>query len=157
MEKRARKRDRGSSGVSSSERARKARRGHPGFAYFEQKMLPVLKQLNKLYNFPSWAMNPKHAEIDRSLMLRKVQGYLVEIGDHLTRTFDVGRRAEAWEYVAEKAETKLRGPVLRRLYDDIVAQSGEQGDQPVAEVSKDHEEKDSSSGRKSEGSTKGSR
>ena len=68
-------------------------------------------------------MNPKHAEIDRSLMLRKVQGYLVEIGDHVVRTFGAERHAEAWEYVAEKAEAKLRGPVLRQLYNDIVARN----------------------------------
>ena len=111
------------SSSSAPSRARKVGRGHPGYAYFEREMHPVLKPLNKLYNFPSWAMNPKHAETDRSLMLRKVQGYLVEIGDHVARTFGAERHAEAWEYVAEKAEAKLRGPVLRRLYGDIVARN----------------------------------
>ena len=60
------------SSSSAPSRARKVGRGHPGYAYFEREMHPVLKPLNKLYNFPSWAMNPKHAETDRSLMLRKV-------------------------------------------------------------------------------------
>jgi len=126
-----------SSTTSSASRSRKVGRSHPGYAYFEREMHPVLKPLNKLYNFPSWAMNPKHAEIDRSLMLRKVQGYLVEIGDHVARTFGAERHAEAWEYVAEKAEAKLRGPVLRRLYGDIVARNqkeaaGGKGEEDVA-------------------------
>ena len=108
---------------ASATRARKVGRNHPGFAYFEREMHPVLKRLNKLYNFPSWAMDPKHAKTDRRLMLRKVQGFLMDIGDHVVRTFVAERHAEAWEYVAEKSEAKLRGPVLRRLYDDIVARN----------------------------------
>ena len=141
------KRSRGSAGAaaaaysstSSASRARKVGRSHPGYAYFEREMHPVLKPLNKLYNFPSWAMNPKHAEIDRSLMLRKVQVYLVEIGDHVVRTFSEERHAEAWEYVAEKAETRLRGPVLRRLYDDIVGgnQNGAVDEEEDAACEKD--------------------
>ena len=92
--------------------------------YFDREMQPILKTLNKLYNFPSWAMNPKHANTDRNLILAKVQKYLVDIGNFVVTKFPSNRHAEAWEYVAEKAQSKLRGPVLWRLYSDIVARDG---------------------------------
>ena len=107
---------------------------------------------------PRPAAAPPWVGMDRGIEAAGSLKRLIPLPAACAQVGTIGTDAtEAWEYVAEKAETKLRGPVLRRLYDDIVAQSGEQGDQPVAEASKDHEEKDSSSGRKSEGSTKGSR
>lgn len=54
-------------------------------------------------------------------MLAKVQKYLVDIGDFVVSTFESGRHAEAWEFIAEKTQSKLRGPVLWRLYMDICA------------------------------------
>ena len=107
----ARKGDRGAGAAGRSAAPR-------GAASVRASLVSIEPTLSKIKGLVPWALAHRNKEAQ---VIKKVQRYLLLVGDHITQNIATEERAAAWAYAAERAECRINAICLSKLYADIKA------------------------------------